>query len=130
MATRTTLPHWRNTSGRITVPNWTPLPSATNRIGSRITTRTQKLPTTPPIWPIGMTLPEPSSLPFQTPNFPAPTPARIIPLWTQRFADDEKNSGILAAILQHDYVGQSAKGVSVPTAIDAMLSPDWVTVNY
>ena len=50
--------------------------------------------------------------------------------WTQCFADDEKNSGILAAILQHDYVGQSAKVVSVPTAIDAMLSPDWVAVNY
>ncbi|HTA29644.1 MAG TPA: hypothetical protein VK731_04135 [Candidatus Cybelea sp.] len=50
--------------------------------------------------------------------------------WTQRFADDEKNSGILAAILQHDYVGQSAKGVSVPTAINAMLSQDWVSVNY
>ncbi|HTB85400.1 MAG TPA: hypothetical protein VK742_17265, partial [Candidatus Sulfotelmatobacter sp.] len=50
--------------------------------------------------------------------------------WTQRFADDEKNSGILAAVLQHDYVGQGAKGVSVPAAIDAMLSPDWITVNY
>ncbi len=50
--------------------------------------------------------------------------------WTRRFADDEKDSGIFAAVLQHDYVGQSAKGVSVPAAIDAMLSPDWVMVNY
>jgi hypothetical protein len=50
--------------------------------------------------------------------------------WTRRFADDEKNSGLIAAILQHDYVGQSAKGVAVATAIDAMLSPDWVTLNY
>ena len=50
--------------------------------------------------------------------------------WTQHFADDEKNPRIIAAVLQHDYVGQSAKGVSVPTAIDAMLSPDWVAVNY
>jgi hypothetical protein len=50
--------------------------------------------------------------------------------WTQRFADDEKDSGILSTVFQHDYVGQSAKGVSVPAAIDAMLSPDWVTVDY
>jgi hypothetical protein len=50
--------------------------------------------------------------------------------WTQHFADDEKNSGFISAILQHDYVGQSAKGVSVLTAVEAMLSPDWVEVNY
>lgn len=50
--------------------------------------------------------------------------------WTRLFADNEKNSGIVALIFQHDYVGQSAKGVSVTAAIDAMLSPDWVSVNY
>jgi hypothetical protein len=50
--------------------------------------------------------------------------------WTQRFADDEKNSGVVALILQHDYVGQNAKGVSVPTAIDAMLSRRWTEVEY
>jgi hypothetical protein len=50
--------------------------------------------------------------------------------WTQRFADDEKNSGIITAVLQHDYVGQLAKGVSAPAAIDAMLSEEWVTVEY
>jgi hypothetical protein len=50
--------------------------------------------------------------------------------WTQLFADDEKDSGIIAAVLQHDYVGQSARGVSIPAAIDAMLSPDWDRVNY
>jgi hypothetical protein len=50
--------------------------------------------------------------------------------WTQRFADDEKNSGIIAIVLQHDYVGQLAKGVSAPAAIDAMLSKEWVTVEY
>ncbi|HEY1789458.1 MAG TPA: hypothetical protein VGJ73_14975 [Verrucomicrobiae bacterium] len=50
--------------------------------------------------------------------------------WTQRFADDEKSSGIIAAVLQHDYVGQLAKGVSAPAAIDAMLSDKWVTVEY
>lgn len=50
--------------------------------------------------------------------------------WTQRFAEDEKSSGIMAAILQHDYVGQSAKGVGAQAAVDAMLSSDWDTVNY
>lgn len=50
--------------------------------------------------------------------------------WTQRFADNEKNSGIISAIFQHDYVGQLAKGVSVPAAIDAMLSREWVAVEY
>jgi hypothetical protein len=45
--------------------------------------------------------------------------------WTEHFADDERRSGI-AAIFQHDYVGQSAEGVSVPTAIDAMLSRAWL----
>jgi hypothetical protein len=50
--------------------------------------------------------------------------------WTQHFADDEKNSGITSIVLQHDYVGQLAKGVSVPAAIDAMLSKKWATVEY
>jgi len=50
--------------------------------------------------------------------------------WTQRFADDEKRLGFTPIILQHDYVGQSAKGVTIPTAVDAMLSPGWVNFNY
>jgi hypothetical protein len=50
--------------------------------------------------------------------------------WTQRFADDEKNSGMVSAIFQHDYIGQLAKGVSAPAAIEAMLSQEWVTVEY
>jgi hypothetical protein len=50
--------------------------------------------------------------------------------WTRRFADDEKSSGLVAAVLQHDYVGQNAKGVTAPAAIDAMLSPDWPKLNY
>ena len=50
--------------------------------------------------------------------------------WTQRFADAEKNSGIISAVLHHDYAGQLAKGVSAPDAIDAMLSQEWVTVEY
>ena len=50
--------------------------------------------------------------------------------WTQRFADDEKGSGLITAILQHDYVGQLANGVSAREGIDAMLSQEWVTVEY
>lgn len=50
--------------------------------------------------------------------------------WTRRFADDEKNSGMISEILQHDYVGQLAKGVSAPQAIDAMLSRDWDETEY
>ncbi len=50
--------------------------------------------------------------------------------WTQRFANDEKKSGLIIAILHHDYVGQLAKGVSAPTAIDAMLLQRWVTAEY
>jgi hypothetical protein len=50
--------------------------------------------------------------------------------WTQRFADDEKNSGIIGAILHHDYVGQLATGVSAPEGIDALLSSEWVTIEY
>ena len=50
--------------------------------------------------------------------------------WTQRFADDEKSSGLIAAILQHDYTGQLPTGVSAPAGIDAMLSQQWVTAEY
>ena len=50
--------------------------------------------------------------------------------WTQRFADDEKGSGIVAAILHHDYTGQLANGASATEGIDAMLSPEWVAVEY
>lgn len=50
--------------------------------------------------------------------------------WTELFARDEKSSGLIAVILQHDYVGQSAKGVSAPEAIQAMLSRQWPTAEY
>lgn len=50
--------------------------------------------------------------------------------WTQRFAQDEKSSGKLLFVAQHDYVGESAAGVSVPTAVAAMLSRDWVEKAY
>jgi len=50
--------------------------------------------------------------------------------WTQRFAEDEKGSPAVPFVTQHDYVGESAAGVGVQQAIDAMLSPAWVTTNY
>lgn len=50
--------------------------------------------------------------------------------WTQRFAHDEKGSGTLVLVTQHDYPGQSAVGVSVSTAIDSMLSRDWPAERY
>jgi hypothetical protein len=50
--------------------------------------------------------------------------------WTQHFVADEKKSGRLVAALQHDYIGQGSKGVSIQTAVDAMLSANWDTVNY
>lgn len=50
--------------------------------------------------------------------------------WTRRFADDEAGAGILTAVFQHDYTGQSAKGVSVQTAIDDMLSRKWLDTHY
>lgn len=46
--------------------------------------------------------------------------------WTIHFAEDVKASRI-AAIFQHDYVGQSAEAVNVQTAIDSMLSRTWPT---
>jgi hypothetical protein len=50
--------------------------------------------------------------------------------WTQRFAEDEKGVRTIPIVTQHDYVGEDAKGVGIQEAIDAMLSPDWITTNY
>ncbi len=53
--------------------------------------------------------------------------------YSQAFADDKVAGTItqpITAILQHDYVGGSATGVSTQTAIDAMLSTGWLTTNY
>ncbi|HEV2575572.1 MAG TPA: hypothetical protein VGU25_00055 [Acidobacteriaceae bacterium] len=50
--------------------------------------------------------------------------------WTQRFAHDEKNSGKILFVTQHDYPGQSAAGVSVDTAVESMLSRDWPKERY
>ena len=46
--------------------------------------------------------------------------------WTQRFADDEKNSGIIADVTQHYYVGASPGTTTAQQAIDNMLSTAWV----
>ena len=50
--------------------------------------------------------------------------------WTQRFAHDEKASGRLLFVTQHDYPGQSAAGVSIDAAVEAMLSPAWPKERY
>lgn len=50
--------------------------------------------------------------------------------WTQRFAHDEKSSGRLLFVTQHDYPGQSAAGVSVDAAVESMLSPAWPKERY
>jgi hypothetical protein len=46
--------------------------------------------------------------------------------WTQHFADDEKNSGLIADVTQHYYVGGSPGTTTATQAIDNMLSPEWV----
>jgi hypothetical protein len=50
--------------------------------------------------------------------------------WTHQFAADERDSGRLVAAYHHDYTGQSATGVSIPQAVDAMLSAAWPAQNY
>ncbi|HEX5284345.1 MAG TPA: hypothetical protein VFW30_09505 [Bryocella sp.] len=50
--------------------------------------------------------------------------------WTQRFAQDQKGSGTLVFVTQHDYPGQSAVGVSVDTAVESMLSRQWPKERY
>jgi len=46
--------------------------------------------------------------------------------WTQRFAEDEADSGMMANITQHLYVGGSPKTTTAEQAIRNMLSPEWV----
>ena len=45
--------------------------------------------------------------------------------WTQHFAQDEANSGLVADITQHYYVGGSPATTTPTQAIDNILSPDW-----
>lgn len=46
--------------------------------------------------------------------------------WTTRFADAEKNSGIISVIAEHYYSGGKGRGVSASEGIDTMLSPGWI----
>jgi hypothetical protein len=47
--------------------------------------------------------------------------------WTERFATDERDSGRVADITQHLYVGGSPGKTTARQAIRNMLSPEWVT---
>jgi len=47
--------------------------------------------------------------------------------WTERFAGDEGNSGRVADITQHYYVGAGPGKTTAQQAISNMLSPEWVT---
>ena len=46
--------------------------------------------------------------------------------WTQQFASDERDSGRIADITQHYYVGGDPGDTSAQQAITNMLSPEWV----
>ena len=47
--------------------------------------------------------------------------------WTERFARDERDSGRIAEVTQHYYVGGSPRSTTAQQAISNMLSPEWVT---
>jgi hypothetical protein len=49
--------------------------------------------------------------------------------WTERFAGDERNSGRIAEITQHHYVGADPGTTTARQAIANMLSPEWVTAT-
>jgi hypothetical protein len=46
--------------------------------------------------------------------------------WTERFASDERDSGRMADITQHYYVGGGPGRTTAQQAISNMLSPEWV----
>jgi hypothetical protein len=46
--------------------------------------------------------------------------------WTERFADDERDSGRIADFTQHYYVGAGPGKTTARQAISNMLSPEWV----
>lgn len=70
-------------------------------------------------------------------NYPIPGAANTnyngVP-WTNLFANDQKNSGIVKSIFLHNYVGQGApsigSGVSIKTMIDLILCTAWVNSYY
>jgi len=47
--------------------------------------------------------------------------------WAERFARDERDSGRIAEITQHYYVGGDPGATTAEQAIGNMLSPEWVT---
>lgn len=49
--------------------------------------------------------------------------------WTIDFADAEKNSGLISAVVEHFYVGGAGRGLSPAEGIETMLSPDWIKAN-
>lgn len=50
--------------------------------------------------------------------------------WTQRFAEDEKSSGIVSMVTQHYYVGGNPGTTSGAQAISNLLSREWTTKEY
>jgi hypothetical protein len=46
--------------------------------------------------------------------------------WTERLASDERDSGRIAEVTQHYYVGDSPGSTTAQQAISNMLSPEWV----
>lgn len=50
--------------------------------------------------------------------------------WASGFANDEDSSGTVKAILSHDYVGGSSKGMTAQQMVDAMLSTSWYNTKY
>lgn len=50
--------------------------------------------------------------------------------WVANFARDEANSGRVAWIFAHWYVGGKPKGLTAGDMIDRMLSSNWVAVKY
>jgi Glycosyl hydrolase family 79 C-terminal beta domain len=49
--------------------------------------------------------------------------------WTTHFADAEWNSGNIALIVEHFYVGSAGRGVEAQQGIERMLSPEWLARN-
>lgn len=49
--------------------------------------------------------------------------------WTVQFADAERDSGRLAVVTEHFYVGGAGRDVAPERGIEQILSPDWITRN-
>jgi hypothetical protein len=70
--------------------------------------------------------------PFSGPDTGAYSPLTYTPSpdtgvsWTERFASDERDSGRIAEITQHYYVGGDPGKTTAEQAISNMLSPEWV----